>query len=368
MADNDTNNNRSNHTVTATGGRDVVERLVTLLGSSASQTSSTEASDPAALADCFSSSSFRATVPSTDDPKNDLQPPPNDGDSNGHDAGEFDHAPVLFLPSLHVDGNDARRLQVLIDEVQRDDNDSLALSAASCGSNSTASRTLVLWATLSSSVRDAAARFLTTQGNDQCDGTTTTTAATTIDDLSTLAFTRTTAVTAPLLLLRNVQEAFQTYAKLRFLEWRQLLRRQQQSNPEAVRLAELLTFSKMIVSCRGNTTLQVIVGDDDDQKAMATADATELACPSMEPHDGSIKKDAEGERDDDTVRTVAVRIQVELFVKIRRGVRSFATSNFTLLVSTIGNLHCTSFFACVASCWVHLYTHQHRPRYRLIIS
>ena len=144
-------------------------------------------------------------------------------------------------------------------------------------------------------------------------------------------FTVDTVDEAPLTLLRNLQDVFRQHSRSRLTEWKELLRKH--PSHEAQRLVKLLTYHKMITGCRGNTRLYVVGHLDETPERRRDCEM------GMESDSDTVTTS-----DDNSANTqlagLAFRLGVELFVKIRHGPRTFATSSFTLVFNTLGTVRC----------------------------
>ncbi|KAL3941003.1 MAG: hypothetical protein SGARI_000757 [Bacillariaceae sp.] len=136
-------------------------------------------------------------------------------------------------------------------------------------------------------------------------------------------FTPGTIDEAPLTLLRSLQDAFRQHSRSRLDEWKDLLRKH--PSHEAQKLVKLLIYHKMITGCRGNTRLSCVGQLDNDEREQRR---------DCEMGMDSDTDTLTTENENDSVQTqlsgLLFRLDVELFVKIRHGPRTFATSSFTL--------------------------------------
>jgi hypothetical protein len=487
---------RDGNNTTTTTNRDIVEHFITLLGSAARHTTTLEENETA-LIECFShpeqqqkepslllSSSSNPCETKNESTVNEID---IDNDNNENDYDDYgsmaadddldedvnneNDVVVCFLPDFQMNVNDQESLQLIEDKVRRmmiennnnngtsvitrndhDDNSNSNSNSALMNSNSSSS-TCRKWTlsyfllSVSAIILDMVVTILIEIVSilvappplPTATTTTTTTSSTTTSETSeimtVLSFTRMTVSRAPLIVIKNMQETFSKYSRLRFLQWKErllLLNNQGQQHDDnddddyhhyhgggssnhssdGARLAQILNYSKMIVSCRSNTSFQLLhdVYSDDDHDENDDADDddnlqqpefladlldhqrmeyTVVGIPverygaTMNDHDhipddmtSENKKQTYDLNADDTSTSTSIlgdsqnsasttttnhdensplttsttssmmkrakcRIEFELFVKIRKGIRTFATTNFTIPVSTIGELHCT---------------------------
>jgi hypothetical protein len=137
-------------------------------------------------------------------------------------------------------------------------------------------------------------------------------------------YTKNSVNTAPLNLLRKLQQALRFYICSRLDEWKVLLQRQ--TSCEANELVELLTYNKLIKGCRGNTTMRIDGFWEKTQR------------------DGyGILSDGETDRTGCHFKAssaLSCRLLVHFFVKLRHSPRAFDTSSFTLTFTNTGIVRC----------------------------
>jgi hypothetical protein len=140
-------------------------------------------------------------------------------------------------------------------------------------------------------------------------------------------YTKNSVDSAPLNMLRKLQNALRFYIFSRLNEWKVLLQRH--PNNEANELARLLTYNKMIKGCRGNTIMCIVGSMEKYQRNsfdILSDDEAEGTCShssmNIPPH------------------SLACRLQVNFFVKLRHSPRTFGTSSFTLSFETTGFVRC----------------------------
>jgi hypothetical protein len=139
-------------------------------------------------------------------------------------------------------------------------------------------------------------------------------------------YTRSSIDSAPLNLLRKLQDVLRFFICTRLNEWKVLLQRH--SSNEAKELAKLLTYQNMIKGCRGNTIMSIVGFFEnfqrDDIDSSSYVYTKESA--SCNTHLSALP--------------VACRLQANLFVKLRHNPRTFETSSFTLAFETTGFVRC----------------------------
>jgi hypothetical protein len=146
-------------------------------------------------------------------------------------------------------------------------------------------------------------------------------------DDSSVIFTKESIETAPLTLLRSLQDAFQFYSKSRFQEWKEIL--QKHPSQEAGKLVNLMKYHKMIVGCRGNTSLHI------------NGPWEQHFCSEQKEEDESLDTcSVASESTDEEKNVLACNLRVEFFIKIRNGPRTFATSSYTLSFEVPGVVWC----------------------------
>jgi hypothetical protein len=146
-------------------------------------------------------------------------------------------------------------------------------------------------------------------------------------------YTMVSVSSAPRDMLRKLQEAFRMYSHSRLNEWKVLL--EHHDSKEAKDLAKLLKYHKMIVGCRGNTSLDVT----DTMEQPGENDTTEILSvdETTQTEDSSHSSSSSTENQSFSLNC---RLQVQFFVKLRHGPRSFGTSSFTLAFDSAGIVRC----------------------------
>ncbi|KAG7368382.1 hypothetical protein IV203_031125 [Nitzschia inconspicua] len=145
------------------------------------------------------------------------------------------------------------------------------------------------------------------------------------DDPSYERYTKGSIESAPLDLLRKLQEALRSYTHSRLTEWKILL--QHHDSDEAIELAKYMKYHRMIVGCRGNTTMRVFGEVQDVVKDTLDSLSGSETSETEETSRSSVGKQP---------YTLACKLQAEFFVKLRHGSRTFGTSSFTLVFETQG--------------------------------
>lgn len=144
-------------------------------------------------------------------------------------------------------------------------------------------------------------------------------------------YTKATVDSAPLELLRKLQDALQSHCRSRLNEWKILLKHH--PSDDAQELAKHLTYHKMIVGCRGNTSMCVFGIVEPSMKEKDTS--------ATVSEDGTVDTEESSQSSVDTRSpALACRLQVKFFVKLRHGPRSFGTSSFTLAFENVGIVRC----------------------------